>query len=44
MAAWSAKVFSSSISLSENGFGGMRAMLKAPMPRPSQNIGASSVE
>ena len=42
--AWSAKVPSSSISLSENGRGGWRMTAIEPMPRPSHSIGAQSTE
>src|SRR5712692_4178529 len=39
MTAWSAKVFSSSISLSENGPGSARVTAMAPMGAPSRSIG-----
>ena len=39
MTAWSAKVFSSSISLSENGPGSARATAMTPMGAPSRSIG-----
>ncbi len=38
--AWSAKVLSSAISLSENGLGGWRSIMIEPIPRSSHTIGA----
>ncbi len=39
--AWSAKVLSSAISLSENGLGGWRIIMIEPIPRSSHSIGTT---